>query len=216
LRNEFFIKSKNISQMGQNETKEVAVQERSKSNAAPEYIPIELFLYTKKDNNLVAWIMDNIGVLRSVFKITQLSINKDTRLTLKDHVYVFSFTPSSIEGVKQEKKWHLESSLTIVGQEHNGDVCIFHFIDGTAAMISEGTLYYLHFEECPDDLFDEIKKEPSIVKYEEEPIIKLKGLVINDDQEESVVDEHKPKISGRWSNLIEKTELRKCVVVSNK
>ena len=221
--------------MGQNETKEVAVQERSKSSSTPEYIPIELFLYTTKDDKLVMWIMDNIGVLRSMFKITQLSANKDTRLTLKDHVYVFSFSSST----EEEKKWHLESSLTIVGQEHNGNVCIFHFLDGTAVLILNNILYYLHFEECPDDLFDEMKKEQPIIvrkKVEKCPVTnddirkctgnkevssseeESRSLVINDEEEGTVSNEVEPKITGRWSNLIEKVEpeLRKRVVTSKK
>jgi hypothetical protein len=118
----------------------------------PEYMPIESFLYTMKDNDQVTWIMDNIGVLRSVFKIKKLKPEKDNKLEFKNNTYSMN---------KEGDKWNLQSTLSVVGKNYKDDISIFHFNDGTAAMTVRNTFYHLHFEECPDDLFEEMKQKLS-------------------------------------------------------
>ena len=151
----FILKFKLTLIMGQevsrcNPVAQEAERPTPKNRVNPDYMPIELFLHNTSNNNIVCWIMDNIGVLRSMFKIQQLNTSKDTNLHFGEHEYTFCC---------EDHNWNLKSSKEVVGEAHKYGLYIYHFNDGTAAMIFDNTLYYLHFEECPDDLFEELKKE---------------------------------------------------------
>jgi hypothetical protein len=149
------IKFKFKYKMGNDQSKYTPVSQdverpKPKTKLCPEYMPIESFFYKVTDNDLVCWIMDNIGVLRSIFKIQQLSTDRTKSINFGGNDYSLSY---------EKGKWQIESTLSIANQTHNKDTYIFHFIDGTAAMIYKGDLYYLHFEECPDRVFEDMKKE---------------------------------------------------------
>lgn len=214
--------------MGQGESKYNPIsqeieRETPSVDVRPEYMPIELFLYNMSDNNKVVWIMDNIGILRSMFKVRQLNPEKDTKLSFMKQTYVFH---------KKDNKWLLNSSLDVVGENRKDDISLFHFNDGTAAMINKNQLYYLHFEECPDDLFEEMKKERKLrdrkainnkisqKEFEsqdedsvpntpsvEELTSEVEKLVINEEQEEKLNAKAKPfKPSGYLSKIVHREE----------
>lgn len=54
--------------------------------------------------------MDNIGVLRSIFKIQRLNNDADTYLNFKEHKYRFYY---------ENHKLNLESTLQVIGQNYH-------------------------------------------------------------------------------------------------
>ncbi|CAN5753479.1 hypothetical protein BH23THE1_BH23THE1_35860 [soil metagenome] len=195
-----------LTNMGQQKSRyqPVAVEEIESSSLKTEYIPVESFLINIKDNVLICWIMDNIGVLRSMFKIGKLEKNKC--IYFKGCQYTF---------IQQHNIWQITSSTnTVVRQESLNDNYVFHFIDGTAVMILGDTIYHLHFEECPDEVFDEMKKEKETKtirkkkRQEEVEIYKVKPMPKNKRHEVKIYEVKPNQKNKRHDEELELDEVK--------
>lgn len=121
----------------------------SSNDVKPEYMPIELYLSTIVDYEKVAWLMDNCALLRSVFKICEIT----------DDQLVLTMSKAKCVIRRTNGKWRVKSSIPVVGSDTYKGSNIFHLLNGTALLIDNDIVYHLCFEECPDNLFDDIKKK---------------------------------------------------------
>lgn len=123
-----------------------------------EYCPIEFLLSTIGDLNLVSWLTDQVGVLRSVFKIASFNDQQ-----CKEILYIGE-TCCKIER-SDYNDYHVTMEDAInysscVDSENNAKC--FHLKDGTAIVLivdSESLdVYHFCFEDCPDDTFNNMLK----------------------------------------------------------
>lgn len=121
-----------------------------------EYQPIEFFLQTISDTDLVTWIMDQTEALRAVFKVivfTEQEFQENVDIGQNEcHVKRF-------KGEKFEVK--VNDSINIIRYKDKA-ICTF-VDDGTAIIfIQQGNNlvgYHFCFEECPEGAFEKIVDE---------------------------------------------------------
>jgi hypothetical protein len=126
--------------------------------ASPVYSPIEFFTSDLKDSELVCWLMDQVGVLRSVFKIAEC-----LEAQIKEEAEIAGHHCQIIRRDFIDFKINVENSIGTVTYTDSKDarkaVC-HHLNDGTALvfMISGDVLagYHFCFEDTSEGTFEEM------------------------------------------------------------
>ena len=116
------------------------------SIAQNEYLPIEFFL-SDIDTSLVVWICDQVGCLRSVFKIYDGKKEKDV-------IYVGD---TRIKITKNK----ITADDIVSSVKYDDNVKCFHLKDGTVVIFirnDELKGYHFCFEDAPNSTFNEMSK----------------------------------------------------------
>lgn len=119
------------------------------------YLPIEAFLSNIHDLDFICWLMDQIGVLRSVFELFKPKPDSRTSIVFQDTEYYIDTTDRF--SIKSEK---------IIAIERYQKDSVYHLADGNLILHKNDKLYYLTFEECPDWVFEQM------LKYDEQKFIR--------------------------------------------
>jgi hypothetical protein len=124
------------------------------SNINVEYLPIEFFFNDFEDLCLVTWMSDQVGCLRSVFKIYECHKRAD-----KNVIYVGD---ARIQVIRTDfNKFDVESNDPINISKHEDKATCLFLKDGTVVIFicqKEGDLLGYHFcyEESSDGTFQEM------------------------------------------------------------
>ena len=122
----------------------------SESKAESDYQPIEFFLSLIDDYKLVAWISDQVGCLRAVYKITEYEseIVKDSIKVGSTSVRVVRHDDNTFDIQSDEaiNLTHYETKATCLFLK-DGTVIIFMFQGNNLAG------YHFCFESAPDEMF---------------------------------------------------------------
>jgi len=108
------------------------------------YQPIEFFLQDLSDDRLTTWIVDQAGVLRSVFEIASVPFGEDRVIQIGKNSCEISFIDEAFTVTCKQA----------IHSAHYDEAISFHFNDGTVGLFirRSGAIkcYNFCFEESPD------------------------------------------------------------------
>ena len=164
------------------------------SSRSVSYQPIEFFTQESHDNEYLLWVLDQVGVLRAIFKLAEFSSRTGTETINIDNDTSIELKWDGRDSLEMTSERAVDSST--FNQNYYNSVCL-HLADGTVVLATryQDRVAVRHFRFEESDAWDSMKSVPSNSK-ELKVVLKPESereYEVTKDEDGNVVVSHRPK-----------------------